>query len=566
MLNAFAVPLVDALTVAESFLPELDDAARPLARSSLRAFRSGLISLGLANVKELESLPCSGSREFATRRQFGALVRKVPYQRTDIDREAAARRALEESELRCRRSNKRIKWYAERPNRLSPDVRVAMNRARNLVHATLGLVTRGKLDRIKELSRPGGGVAIGTHNRYRVSPTYKYVATTPVGTRRAIPYGLALLASRPKWLAQYCEVLEDGSVSSVLIEEARGARVTFVPKDAKTLRSIAIEPSINVSIQLGVHEYLRGLLKTRCLQDIGDQTMNQQLALLGSKCDGLDSLATIDMSAASDSISIELVRYLVPSCWFTLLDDLRSHEISLDGEYRRSEKFSTMGNGFTFALETLLFWALAEACRQVADAGYLTSVYGDDIIVPSACYALLLEVFKHCGLKVNSDKSFVFGSFRESCGADWYAGDEVTPVYLREERLPRMSLYHVLNSWGGRPGRDRVRSCILRKLKETGIVHYGLENENTSGCVFTSLEECKRLGAVRYNPHWQTYTFKALVLSPRRDKSAPEEWRFLDSLLSGSRHTLTLRGLTEIRTRLHTPGVIPGVRWKHLAG
>jgi hypothetical protein len=85
-----------------------------------------------------------------------------------------------------------------------------------------------------------------------------------------------------------------------------------------------------------------------------------------------------------------------------------------------------MGNGYTFELESLLFWALAKSVTQVDD---IVSVYGDDIIVPSAVVPTLQKVFDYVGFTLNMDKSFWTGQFRESCGKHYFNGYDVSPVY-----------------------------------------------------------------------------------------------------------------------------------------
>ena len=102
---------------------------------------------------------------------------------------------------------------------------------------------------------------------------------------------------------------------------------------------------------------------------------------------------------------------------------------------KRLEQFSSMGNGFTFPLETLLFYSLARAVLKYMHASAeewdMLSVYGDDITLPSRCFSLLTEVFTECGFLVNSRKSFSDGPFRESCGADYLRSIDIRPFYVR---------------------------------------------------------------------------------------------------------------------------------------
>lgn len=212
---------------------------------------------------------------------------------------------------------------------------------------------------------------------------------------------------------------------------AVGDKLAFVPKSAKTDRTIAIGPTCNVYMQLGVGEYLRKCL-LRAHIDIRDQGVNSGLAQQGSL---FDNLATVDLEAASDSLSIALVRLLVPPALYELMDTLRSKEY-IDPVLKRTsryEKFSGMGNGFTFPLQTLIYWGLATAvCEEQGISrevyGGWVGVFGDDIIVPANVYPRLLEVLAFCGFKTNESKSFASGPFRESCGGQYFLGSDVRPV------------------------------------------------------------------------------------------------------------------------------------------
>jgi hypothetical protein len=58
-------------------------------------------------------------------------------------------------------------------------------------------------------------------------------------------------------------------------------------------------------------------------------------------------------------------------------------------------------------------------------------IYGDDIIIPTDEVSAIANGLESLLLKVNYDKSFGTGKFRESCGMDAYDGCDVTPCYVR---------------------------------------------------------------------------------------------------------------------------------------
>lgn len=232
-----------------------------------------------------------------------------------------------------------------------------------------------------------------------------------------------------------------------------GSRIDTVPKNAKTDRVIAIEPDLNMFVQRGLGGLLRAKLKHVGI-NLDTQERNQCLAYLGS-IDG--SLATLDLSMASDTIALELVRLLLPPDWFEAFCLTRSPRgVMPDGSVIEFEKVSSMGNGFTFELESLIFWALSASVMSYhAGLDRRLAVYGDDIIVPSNCSLVLTELLQHCGFTLNEDKSFMTGPFRESCGKHYFEGVDVTPFYVRRPIDDTVRIFWAANSlrrWTSRSG------------------------------------------------------------------------------------------------------------------
>lgn len=217
---------------------------------------------------------------------------------------------------------------------------------------------------------------------------------------------------------------------SVKFKQASGNVVATVPKNAKTDRTIAIEPGINLWYQKGIGAMIRKRLK-RIGIDLNSQERNQQLALLASKT---GHLATVDFSAASDTISRKIVELLLPETWFVIMDAVRSHYgTTNDSDFFKYQKFSSMGNGFTFELESLIFFALAYAvCFQDGLPTEEISVYGDDVIIPSEAFLHYAAVCKLVGFSTNLSKSFSNGYFRESCGEYYYNGVDCKPYFFKE--------------------------------------------------------------------------------------------------------------------------------------
>jgi hypothetical protein len=260
-----------------------------------------------------------------------------------------------------------------------------------------------------------------------VSPGRKLRSPSLTVTRFCLPYARAALSSDYHW--HRMRGIESEGPISLLEREFQlvdGNRLTTVEKDAFVDRCIAIEPTLNIYVQKGLGAVLRQRLKSYGC-DLDDQTLNQQLALEGSVT---GELCTIDLSSASDSISKRLVQVLMPPRWYEALNSTRSTCTRLaDKSWRLNEKFSSMGNGFTFELESLIFLAI---CRSASRYPERVSVYGDDIICHKDDFASVIDALSQAGFTANLKKTFADGPFRESCGKHYFLGEDVTPIYQKE--------------------------------------------------------------------------------------------------------------------------------------
>jgi len=236
-------------------------------------------------------------------------------------------------------------------------------------------------------------------------------------------------------------------------------KVALVPKTLKTPRIIAEEPAWMQYVQQGILHVMTETLhrpEFRALArifDWSDQEPNRLLAREGS-IDG--SFATIDLSEASDRVSLQLVESLLASTPFLRKCVLaaRSETALLPtGEVVTLRKFASMGSAMCFPIESMVFFIIssmahAEATGSVPSALRIRDlprmrVYGDDLIVPEIAAQTLTHLLETYGLKVNTRKSFTTGLFRESCGADWFKGKDVSVFRLKQlpptsTRQPRL--------------------------------------------------------------------------------------------------------------------------------
>lgn len=228
-----------------------------------------------------------------------------------------------------------------------------------------------------------------------------------------------------------------------------------VPKTFYTGRNIAVEPTINMYLQRGVGDYISNRLKSVGI-DLRDQSRNKIAAQKALFC----GYSTLDLQAASDTISLNCVRTLLPDDWYDLLYSLRSHSyLAKDGNLYPYEKFSSQGNGYTFALESLIFTAV---CRAHTDTYF---VYGDDIIIPDYAAPSVINTLNELGFELNSEKSFLTGPFYESCGGDYFCGVDITPIYLKEWPVLACDFARLYNGLKLR-GYEKTAKFVLSYVKK----------------------------------------------------------------------------------------------------
>lgn len=186
------------------------------------------------------------------------------------------------------------------------------------------------------------------------------------------------------------------------------SRFSTVRKNNEKDRPIDLQPLCNMLVQRRIGNGFRTLLREN----------GTDLDTLADKHRDLirdASLATIDLKNASDSIHIDLIRFLFPKRVFELISKARTcFTEGLDGHYYLTNKVSSMGNGFTFELMTVVLRALG----LQFSASF--SVFGDDIVIPNQHAHALIQDMVAVGFLVNDDKSFINSPFRESCGGNYH--------------------------------------------------------------------------------------------------------------------------------------------------
>jgi hypothetical protein len=407
--DTFVTPKV--LEITQSLMAALDT---PRALAVKLLLESG-------EMGQIAQLSCDPTRYRTAERYYRDavatdLLRKLQVVHPDLDPEATAVRKWWEAEAQCFASNRRLFEIrdfgtlsgAPLDPRLADFIRKVKKNVLRLIGEAPPAVVDGRF---------GPGATMSDRSRYTTVPNK--MSTSPTLTPAALFYLCPWTGT--KWAAA-CAARGDD------IRTVVGNHFFTVPKDAKTHRSCAKEPSVNGFYQLGFGRILRKRLKAEGFDLDHGQDVHRRVACAASQS---GEFCTIDLSSASDTICRALVELLLPPAWFAALNDLRSPKTYVDGKWVYLEKFSSMGNGFTFELETTLFAAISMAVTS-GSPGVDVFVYGDDIIVPSEHSSAVLGALAFFGMTPNVRKTFTAGPFRESCGGDYFNGYSVRAHFLEE--------------------------------------------------------------------------------------------------------------------------------------
>lgn len=343
---------------------------------------------------------------------------------------------------------------------------------------------------------------------------------------------------------------------------SRIARLQFVPKNLKVARSICMEPNTLMYFQQAVAARMYELVGDSAYSrfiDVAKQDRNKELALAGSIFGEID---TLDLSAASDSVSLDLVKRIFPPSWLIVMLATRSHSaITPDGLIRLA-KFAPMGSALCFPTQCIIFTSVCilAACyltyenevpnsdepspgwvkdnvkrvvRRFLDRpiDYATTklqplaVYGDDICVDGRLTPVVKSILSRLGFVVNEEKSFVGSqSFRESCGGFYLNGCDITPVYFRVKQVRQRNLTaaHVASHV------HLVNACWEKKFFRTyrflhrSIIKWGSRGMRKNPIPYTS--DPDRFGIrcrtpmndhleVREHPDYQRTEYKAWTIT-----------------------------------------------------
>lgn len=348
-----------------------------------------------------------------------------------------------------------------------------------------------------------------------------------------------MLADRASWSTMIC--FDFAILSEYLEKSCRLVpcnKISCVPKKFDRSRTIAAEPTMNGFLQKGVDKSWRERLRRIVGINLEHQSPNQVLAFYGSLRNHR-KWATLDVRDASACQVIELVRSLFSEEWFSFLNDIRSPAGEWpDGTVRRYQMFCSMGNGFCFPLETLIFASICHAAYKLCNRKPEFRVYGDDMIVDADIALLVIEILKSCGFRMNLDKTFMFGPFRESCGANWYEGYGVTPVYWRKRITCRSELFHAHNAHEDNPQIQEALRAFDSELPYC-VPDNKMYRFVTDQAFRVPMDVCLASTGAVWRPRERTWFFQMLTSNPVMDENCPNDY-----LWDNVRTIASLRGAT----------------------
>lgn len=481
--------------------------------------------------------------------QLAALIRKFPHLDLAVDPKKVCRENLRSTEWRAKWVNRKVRAARKRPSHIDGLVHYARQ---YIIH----VLSQGErrddtgfrtptpdLHEILGRCTLTGGAVVGVHGNatnvlrkldavWSVTPDCYLLALAAVA--RNAQLSEMLLTDNREYICWDQDVFASRFADKVVFVDANIG--SSVAKTAKTERGIAVEPWLNLFVQTGINAVLRDKL-AKCGLNLSSQKTNQDLALHATReLDDPDGYCTIDLSNASDTIATEVVRELLPPEWFEILDRTRSRFTRFSGEkgYAATERFCSMGNGFCFPLQTLIFASLVYAsakCRGY-DHPRDFSVYGDDIIVRKEIFADVIQSLRTMGFQPNSRKTFADGPFRESCGVDAHSGEDVRPIYC--DGFDTVSkIYNLHNQSIRRTYTTEYFATIrplLRKWVRKNFSKYDLvspydptvrldEEGRVDGAFWVPFDEAMSHRNARYHPETWSWSFTLLYPSPKVDNA-----------------------------------------------
>jgi len=545
-----------------------------LRRGDLTACQHPSIEDKLSRAKAFGDMSTTDFRQLY---QFYSLTKKLALPGDEKLCKANGLAKLLDGEAKCKVTNMTIEARISSNYALFDRVKMIIQDIIGDVPATLFTGTEVKFG-------PGSTVNLNRRSFEQTGLFYKLTDRLIV-PERAKFYLAALVSSNPNWVSMLAthyrtQKNEDESYLNYemrvfnkhfeIVPDSFPSRIGFVPKDSDEFRTIGIEMNGLMPLQMCIGNYFSSRLYSKVGINLNSQERNRHLAKLAK----LFGLATIDLKNASGSIALLLVKALFPVDWYCLIEACRStHGSVVGGEIIEYEMVSSMGNGFTFELESLIFYALAKAtCEDEGVSDFeckkSLTVFGDDIILPQRCASTFMQNLTLFGFTANKSKSFIKGFFFESCGNDYYNSTDVRPFFLKRTVSTLKDFYFLLNSLLYKVIQqersdllDIYKFCygFIAKVSSYGPLHFNLNDygkvqaDDLEAVLRVPLEFAQTNGGVVFNYHIQAWQYKKWInialLCPLSKSSqyAVQHARYMTFLRGTKAGEVALRGRVKSR-------------------
>lgn len=513
---------------------EIDSLDGPLRRGDISVLQAPFI---LQKLEDMRNGKLNNSHSaFSRLYQFSSFLKKLPEQGDDSLCTDNAIKKFEDGEAQCAETNKLFR------SGHSPAV---MEEARRIISDILGDLPTTFL---RTPVKFGPGSTVNSENRsFSETGEFYKLSDRLTVTNRAKFYLAAHLSNQPGWmefLKVHYRINDNGrkplevekeifSKHFNIVDDSYCNKISFVPKNRDEHRTIGVELNGLVILQMIIGQLIRDRLDDFGL-NLNSQARNRHFARFAKTF----KMATLDMKNASNTLSYEVVRSLVPYDWFAVMNDFRSHHgrcPKLNKSYTY-EMFSSMGNGFTFELESLIFYAISLATLRIESEFTMSTkicqrqvaVFGDDVIVPQDYAPAVIQNLEAFGFLTNRDKSFLSGNFFESCGSDYYDGIEVRPFFLRRQIRTIRDAYFVCNSLLFKsvklkhgflvPAYTVLLKAIARLPIHLGPLHYDSDpsgwedkNDDLEAALRVPLKYAQSHGGVRFEPSLYAWAYKKWI-------------------------------------------------------
>lgn len=558
---------------------EFDKLDGSLRRGNIEILQSSILTEKLDRLR-------SGDLDWSTSSfqklyQLQSFLKKYPIKGNDEACRKAAIVKLLAGESQCKDTNENIH------TRLGLDT--IHGRVREIIYKILGPLPSDFMTSTEVKFGPGS--TVNPHNR-KFSETSEFFKLTDklYIPEKAKFFLAAHLSSNEGWvngLADHYHINLNGRSRIqfeqeiferhfIIVDDDFPNKLSYVEKNADEHRTIGVELNGLVILQMVLGNLIRKRLRNFGL-NLNSQSRNKHMARLAKTF----HLSTVDLANASNTLSKETVKAVLPYDWYIAMDTLRSShgQVSDTKQIINYEMFSSMGNGFTFELESLIFYAIALATVEKDNPEFQrrqcqknVAVFGDDVIVPQESYNNLVANMGLYGFRINDSKSFRNGRFFESCGCDFFDCTDVRPFFLKREIKTVRDIYFLCNSIlfkSTKTMSDFLVPMYLVLLKELsqfpiqyGPLHFHMEkdgwmetNDDMESVLRVPLDYAQANGGVKFDFNLLAYKYKkwvriAVEVPLSKNKQyAVQSARYLTFLRGALQGKAVLRGVSTVRLK-----------------